>query len=249
MDKKRIIIIDELRVIAVILMIIYHALYSMEFIFGYDLGFNLLKNRYTIILQIVIGCSFVFISGVSNGLTRNSLKNGIKVGIISILITLLTKIFIPSEIIVFGVLHFLATMMIIMGIWKLLKERKERKKAHSIVKLNPKNIGEIFAILFVACYNISELYRFKNGNILTSILGFPAEGFYSADYYPLIPWTFLFLSGYYLKGIFESERIRSTSILGENGILVLLGRNSLKLYVVHQPIIILLLFIIEKLFR
>lgn len=248
MNRNRIIIIDELRGIAVILMIIYHTLYSLEFIFNYNLGFNLLTNKITIALQLIIGCLFVFISGVSSGLAKNPLKNGIKLALVSAMITLVTKIFIPSEQIIFGVLHFLSVMMIVVGIWRYGKEKfivKHRINRRIIPEIL---LGEILAILFIACYNIRGILSFENGNIITSILGFPSKSFYSADYYPIIPWAFLFLSGYNLKKIFNSEKLRNFSILGEGGILSFLGNNSLKIYLVHQPIIIFLIFIAKKMF-
>lgn len=257
MKENRIIIIDEIRGIAIILMIIYHTLYSMEFIFGYNLGFKLLENRYMVVLQVIIGCLFIFISGVSSSLSKNPFKNGIKIGLASLLISLFTSSIIPSEKIIFGVLHFLATMMILIGIWANIRGRIQIIKPINIYngeknkrsKIKPKNIGEIFAILFVACYNIGGKYKFEKGNIITAAIGFPAREFYSADYYPLIPWAFLFLSGYYLKELFETNRIREFSVLGENSILGFLGKNSLKIYIVHQPIIIFFLFAIEILLK
>ena len=79
-----------------------------------------------------------------------------------------------------------------------------------------------------------QLYR----NYLTAYLGFSPAGFYSADYFPLIPWFFLFVVGYFLFRVFRArgwnERLFAK---GEFPLLNFLGRNSLIVYLLHQPII------------
>ena len=49
---------------------------------------------------------------------------------------------------------------------------------------------------------IDHLYR----NFATAILGFPPYHFVSSDYYPLLPWIFLFLAGYWLGEAFLQRR-------------------------------------------
>ena len=76
------------------------------------------------------------------------------------------------------------------------------------------------------------LYR---GRIMT-YLGFTEEGFYSADYFPLFPWFFLFLTGYYLNMLLKDTKIMN---LFEKGVAPLNfpGRHSLIIYMLHQPVI------------
>lgn len=250
---NRIVILDELRGIAIILMIIYHTLYSLEFIFNYDLGFQLLSNPLTIALQLLIGCLFVFISGISSGLSSSVFYNGIKTGLVALVITLVTGLIIPTEKIVFGVLHFLSLMMILTGLYKIIFKQKNDIKSKSLK--NDKDILSIFlllisAILFVACYNISSVIKVPQGNLFTSIMGFPSKDFFSSDYYPVIPWGFLFLSGLFAsKVVKKSQGLKKIKIMKNSGALATLGRNSLIIYVVHQPIIIGMIFLMNKIFN
>ncbi len=81
-------------------------------------------------------------------------------------------------------------------------------------------------------------------NSFTAYLGFPAQDFISSDYYPLIPWIFVFLSGYlaykilsknYENRVMENLEPKSKSICGKS--LEWMGRYSLEIYLIHQVVI------------
>ena len=76
------------------------------------------------------------------------------------------------------------------------------------------------------------LYR----NLLTAFLGFPGPGFYSTDYFSLMPWLFLFWAGYFLQKMVGRERMEPlrASVCPPLG---WMGRHSLLLYLLHQPVI------------
>ena len=76
------------------------------------------------------------------------------------------------------------------------------------------------------------LYR----DLFTAYLGFPPAGFSSTDYFSLLPWCFLFLAGHFLS------RLRPEPPAGPRIPLVTaMGRHSLLLYMLHQPVIYVLL--------
>jgi uncharacterized membrane protein len=79
-----------------------------------------------------------------------------------------------------------------------------------------------------------SLYR----NLFTAYLGFPPVHFYSTDYFSLIPWTFLYLCGYELHWIMKEGGLLEKSFMTK-GIepLSFLGRNSLLIYLLHQPVL------------
>ena len=72
-------------------------------------------------------------------------------------------------------------------------------------------------------------------NVLTAYLGFPPPDFGSSDYFPLIPWCFLFLTGFYLHGLCGKQilAVRWKGIAPLN----LIGRHALGIYMLHQPVI------------
>ena len=82
-------------------------------------------------------------------------------------------------------------------------------------------------------------------NYLTTYLGFPFPQFYSTDYFSIFPWIFLFLTGFYLWGIFERNNWWHNPILQiKVPILNFLGRHSLLIYLIHQPVI----YVLQELF-
>ena len=72
-------------------------------------------------------------------------------------------------------------------------------------------------------------------NYLTAYLGFPHPGFYTTDYFSLLPWLFLFLAGFYVYQM-AGQRILKISWPGIPP-LNWIGRHALEIYVVHQPVI------------
>ena len=72
---------------------------------------------------------------------------------------------------------------------------------------------------------------------LFAVAGFPSPGFWSTDYFPLLPWFFLFCAGYFLWGLLsQSERAKERLASGVRP-LSFLGRHSLIIYLAHQPVL------------
>lgn len=91
---------------------------------------------------------------------------------------------------------------------------------------------------------------FLYANYFTAYLGFYPFGFFSTDYFPLTPWLFLFWAGFYLHHLAErtaqSLRPLRRSVCPPLG---WLGRNSLMLYLLHQPVIYGVLTVVFLLLR
>ncbi|WP_408071339.1 heparan-alpha-glucosaminide N-acetyltransferase [Butyrivibrio sp. JL13D10] len=74
-----------------------------------------------------------------------------------------------------------------------------------------------------------------NGSFL-NYLGFMQNDFYSSDYFSLMPWIFLFLSGYFLYGVLK-PRFESAAFHINIKPLSWIGRHSLLIYMLHQPVL------------
>ena len=72
---------------------------------------------------------------------------------------------------------------------------------------------------------------------LTAYLGFPGPGFFSTDYFSLAPWLFLFLSGYFLYRLCGEKILDAAARVPDCRPLSALGRRSLAVYLLHQPVI------------
>ena len=107
--------LDEIRGIAVILMIIYHFLFDLNYFGIYSVA---LDSTPLIIFQRIIGITFIAVSGFSLALNSKSktdqFKRSLFLGLIAILITIGTWIFPHEAFIKFGIIHFMALSSLIL---------------------------------------------------------------------------------------------------------------------------------------
>ena len=79
-------------------------------------------------------------------------------------------------------------------------------------------------------------------------LGFGTFGFSSADYFPIIPWIFLFLSGYYFWNLIKNTKFREKTNRFGIGFINKIGRNTIWVYLIHQPVLIAITAVIALVF-
>ena len=164
------------------------------------------------------------------------LRRGVTVFAAGALVTAVTLVFMPGERVIFGVLTFLGTAMLLTGVLEPLL-----KKVMSAVGL------AVSAVLFALTYHLDERWLGFGGlrlalpdawyaNYFTAFFGFPPFDFYSTDYFALLPWLFLFWAGYFLHGVVGRARMEPLrrSVCPALG---WMGRHSLLLYLLHQPVI------------
>lgn len=246
--KRRICLLDELRGLAVIAMILYHILYSMTFLFHMECAHPIMLAVYP--YEPLISITFITICGICCTFSHNNLKRGLLVFAISTVITLVTAVFTPSQTILFGVLHFLGIAILI---YTLVQ------KTSIFNKISVK-IGLFISLaLYIICYNIpkgyigfiplfniklpQELYSFY----WLSFLGFPSADFTSGDYFPIIPNIFLFFFGVFLGKIIDNKKLPEFMYKKLCPPLDYIGKHALIIYVMHQPLIIAILFVISYL--
>lgn len=217
-------------------MIAYHAIWDLVYIFGLRLDWY--KSEIGYIWQQSICWTFILLSGFCWSLGKNKLKRGLTVFFAGFLITMITLIFMPENRIVFGVLTLLGFCMLI----QILLEAFY-KNWNSIA-------GCILAFLFflllkdindgwigVADWKFIEIPQSWYANIVTAFLGFPFRRFFSTDYFSLLPWYFLFLTGYFVYQFLQERELLQKLPDVHIAPLEWLGKHSLILYMLHQPIV------------
>lgn len=82
------------------------------------------------------------------------------------------------------------------------------------------------------------------GYIMTG-LGFTMKGFFSTDYFSFLPWIFLFWGGLFLNRALSvqghGKAFGSPAFHLQVPVLNLIGRHSLPVYLIHQPVLYLLI--------
>ncbi len=245
---KRLTVLDALRGFWVVAMVIYHALWDLVNMF--DVNIPWFGSTTAHIFQLSIRWSFILISGFSWHLGSKKLKRSLVVIGASIVISLVTFIFTYDARILFGVLSLLGICMLI-----AIPLDKLFSKIHPVLGVC------LMSALFVLTYNVPrgyigvgkfeffELSSFLYCNNITACFGFPPRGFYSADYVPILPWIFMFFIGYFLYLFFKKHNILSFLASFRVKPLEFIGRHSLIIYMLHQPVVYGILVLLFTLVR
>lgn len=224
--NKRIWELDFLRGIAVLSMIYFHLIYDLSEIAGLEVSYQTGLNHFS---GRLAGWLFIIISGISCSFSRNNIRRGIRIIVYALLISIVTLIYDPDSVIIFGILHFLGASILLYSLFKNL----------------PKYLLLFFSIvIFTAQYLVACIE--PENNILAP-LGVHNSSFSSGDYYPLIPYLAMFLIGIFLgKLLYKHKRSFFPSIKKDNFINYT-GRHSLIIYMIHQPVLIMIITLIKYL--
>ena len=235
--KKRLHLLDALRGFLMLNMIAYHGMWNLVYLFGVKVSWYSGTPKY--LWQQFICWSFITLSGFCWSFSRNHLKRGLLVFGGGAIVSLVTCVLMPENRILFGVLTCIGSCMILM-----IPLEKWAKKVPAFAGLGisfllflllrncPK--GSLGFESFLICDLPAALYR----NNLTAYLGFPQPGFFSTDYFSLLPWIFLFVAGYFLHRVLEDRKLNEKLFAkGNVPVLNWIGRHSLIVYLLHQPIL------------
>ena len=226
--------LDTIRGITLLSMMLYHTCWDLVFLFGKKIPEYSGLGGY--VWQQSICWTFILLSGFCWSLGHHRLKRGLIVSGSGILITFVTLLVMPESRVIFGVLTLIGSCMLL-----LIPMEKLLLKLRAEIGL----VGSF--LLFLLFRNVNTGYLgFENWNILklpdgfyenlfTTYLGFPQKGFFSADYFSLLPWFFLFFTGFYLYQLVQKnhmmEKLFSWRVPGFD----VIGRHSLLIYLLHQP--------------
>ncbi len=218
---KRIEVLDVWRSLAILMMAAYHFIYDL-YMFGV-ISYEQLSHPLAFSLRIGAVGSFMLISGMVVRFSKNSLRRGAIVFCCGMLVTVVMHFM--GMAVQFGVLHNLGTMMIAYGL--ISKKIKVPKGIWFPI---------VCAVVFAAMYYINENV-FVDTKLLVPF-GLIYEGFYSADYYPLLPWGMIFAIGVWLGEKLDVAREPFPLLQRKiRPMYTFMGRNSLLIYLAHQPVL------------
>lgn len=246
-NKSRLGFLDSLRGLCVVSMILYHAMYDLVYMAGISAPWFLDAPGY--IWQQSVCWTFILLSGFCWSLSRAPKKHGLVLLGCGALVTLVTWLFMPEELIQYGVLTLLGLSALLLIPLNRLFSRMNVSPAWGLAF----SLVLFFFLrdlprgaLGFEGLRLMELPPWLYASDLTAVLGFSSPAFFSTDYFPLLPWFFLYLSGAFLwKLLFPKETSpqglspRGAGFLSlEFRPLSFLGRHSLLIYLLHQPVLV-----------
>lgn len=228
--------IDAARGIAILMMIVFHTVFDISFFkiahVNVSTGFwRWFAMATASLFLLLVGTSLVVsharsaadLSGFA--LTKKFLFRGAGILALGLLVTLVTWLYLHEGFIIFGILHLIGVSVMLSPFFF--------------------RFGKYNILLGVLCIAAGFFIGNVQGPVWLLPLGVVPASFTSVDYTPLIPWFGAVLAGMGVGEFLYSGGIRRFSMpylpkLPEH-LCAFLGRHSLVIYLVHQPIIILLL--------
>ncbi|WP_407452097.1 heparan-alpha-glucosaminide N-acetyltransferase [Bifidobacterium pullorum] len=237
-------LIDTIRGIAIISMVIFHFCYDVFMVYGRDPSWY--SQPAVHIWQQSICWTFILVSGFVWSWGRSgNLKRGIMLNVWGLVISGVTVLAMPAEAVWFGILNCIGCAVLLMI------------PMEPVLRRIPAAIGLVAAFaLFVMFKDVQLGYLGVPGvfrldlpdwlydcRVLTPF-GFPFPGFRSSDYFPILPWLFLYICGYFLNRLVMA--IRPLQSVARHGLAPLstVGRYSIWIYLIHQPVCMLICMLV-----
>ena len=233
-------LLDELRGLDLISMMLYHAGWDLVFLF--DMNMRWYAGTPGRLWQQSICWVFILLSGFCVPLGRHTLRRGVTVFAAGALVTAVTLVFMPGDRVIFGVLTFLGAAALLTVPLRSLLDRTPPRLGLAVSFLLFLLVRDVNSgFLGFAGVPVLHLPQSWYASTLTTALGFPYPGFVSSNYFSLLPWLLLFWTGYHLYRLRpETPALPDIRLPG----LMAMGRHSLVIYLLHQPVIYGLLALI-----
>jgi uncharacterized membrane protein len=235
--RQRFQFVDMMRGLAVALMVVYHFSYDLSY-FGLA-SFDFYEDRFWLNARTFILSLFLLLVGVSlvlatrDGINRHAYGRRLAVLVLcAALISVATYYMFAERMIFFGVLHFIV-------------------------------VASVLGLLFIRFYWLNAVL----GVTIVMLGAFYSHAYFdwpmlqwiglmtykppTEDYVPLLPWFGVVLFGLFLGRILFASQMLS-SMLNRQGrnplvrLLALSGRHSLLIYMVHQPLLVGLLWLVTR---
>lgn len=212
--------IDALRGVAIVGMVIFHGVYDLIIL-------DVLSIEPYAWPQIIVvrAVQFLFLGlvGVSIHLSsrgaKAQLRRGLTIFSCGLLVSLATWLTFPDQYVRFGVLHFIGVSIPIVALFK-------NHKAWAV-----------FAAL--VCILLGSLVSGVKVEVPWLFpIGLTTVNFSSFDYFPLFPWLAVPLLGLVVGEIvYSKHKPTRLAVLAKVPGLTAMGRHSLAIYLLHQPVL------------
>ncbi len=238
--RERVALLDLLRGIAMLYVMLYHAVYDLKFMYHKDIpdlitpGNDFFEALHVFFLWILFA-----VSGICSGYSRNPLKRGVVLYIIGWGITAATALVMPSQLIVFGVISCFGACMSITALIRKLLDKIPWPMLFTVSFLlwvlfsdfhSEGVLNLVFTKIPLALPVTDQLYQ----------IGITSPDFYSSDYFPIIPFIFMYTAGIALYRPLTEKKLPEKAYTMKTGVIGFIGKHSLIFYAAHQPLFLVL---------
>ncbi|WP_245579124.1 heparan-alpha-glucosaminide N-acetyltransferase [Atopobium fossor] len=234
---------DAVRGIAVISMVAFHLCYDLATFTNVSLPW--FSGVLEIIWRNSISWTFLFIAGCMSCYSRSNIKRSFKLLTLAATIFVLTSIVAVDTPINFGIIFCLGASSLVVGTLQQYK-----------IKISGVKVSALLILMFLALLHLNDGYlelmgiSYKLPYALYSTpyfswLGLPGPGFTSGDYYPVLPYTLMFLAGWSFCSSWKEAGISDQFVNVSCKPLEFIGKHALLVYILHQPLLLGLLQVIS----
>jgi len=236
---------DVLRGFSVISMVAFHLCYDLKFIMGVPLTW--FAPPLQDIWRASISWTFVFIAGAMFAWSRDNFKRSMRYLLAAAVVFLVTTFIAVDVPISFGIIYCMGACTL--SCWLLGR-----------CSIRPS--GSLAALLLFACFLVFwglpvghlgmgplqlPIPRQLYATPWFSWLGLPGPHFASGDYYPLMPFLFLYLAGSAMGRKWRSDGVPDYLADLRSDVLELVGKHALPIYLLHQPLLFGALMLLQAL--
>ena len=229
---------DAARGVAIAMMVVYHLMYDLDYFGGYPIestsGFwarfaDTTASAFLFLVGVSLAISYARASAGHPGrsLFGNYLLRGIRIFAYGMALTVVFLVF-GMGVVAFGILHLIGVSIIL---------------AYPLLRYRFANLFLGLSLLAAGVYMRIEGFSSQSPWLLP--FGVVPENLVMPDYRPLLPWFGVVLLGVFAGNVVYGGGRRPALFAGKAPAvarpLLPLGRNSLLVYLIHQPILIALL--------
>ncbi len=231
--SRRIPAIDNLRGLAIIAMVAYHFCFDLRH-FGFITA-DFYRDPFWLHARTAILSSFLLLAGISLVLAQREdrgrdrfWRQVARVAAAALLVSAASYVVFPQRYIWFGVLHAIAISLVLV----------RPLASHPALALV---LG--FALLVAGNSWTAPVFD----NRTWGWAGFMTAKPPTEDYVPLVPWTGMILLGMAIAHPLQRNEFRALAPFARlPGWLRAMGRHSLAIYLIHQPLLFGVLYVIAK---
>jgi uncharacterized membrane protein len=230
--------VDAARGVAIVMVVLYHLVYDLDNFAGYGIEST---SGFWAVFADLSAFAFVFLVGLSLaisisreqgagrrgwGLFGKYLRRGARIFAYGMLITFVF-LALGYGYVIFGILHLIGASIVL---------------AYPFMRLGAPNAFAGLALIAAGAYvQAKQLVVGGIAGVLLAPLGVLPEGLFMPDYRPLLPWFGVVLLGVFFGNVVYlawRKRAPVTAPPPYAAPVAFLGRHTLLIYLIHQPILI-----------